>query len=223
MTFTAREKIAHQSGFGKNPEESRLQKLSTSKALHDLKVQNAISLMPDGVAISIVQWAGPGEQVVSLPWTMLHSGRDVERVADRVERLRDPFDEWTGTAVGDSLKFVKAYLDEADPVCARTVVDISGDGHSNIGIPSAPEADRLIYDGVTINALVLPEKFNFGTHDAFMFYVHEVARGHGNFVVDVSSYEDYWRALRKKLLRELTPYFVQSNICARDGSLLRPC
>lgn len=192
--------------------EHYLQRHGTAQEFRDPAVQNAISLIPDGVAVSVLQWAGPEEQVVSLDWTMLHDGHDVARMAAVVESIGDPFDTRTGTAVGNGLRAARTHLQSGPQDCERTVIDISGDGHANVGIAPSPEADMLVAAGVTINALVLPEKWKSFQNgdDPFMFYVHEVARSPDSFVIDVVSYEDYWRALRMKLLRELTPYVARA-------------
>lgn len=206
-----------------NDQEYDLQRRGTVKALTDVRVQNAISLMPNGVAVSIMQWAGPNEQEISVPWTMLHNGQDVTNFAQVVANVSDPFHERTGTAIGNSLKAAARHFKSGPTDCARHVIDISGDGESNIGLPHIPEADALVADGITINALVLPSNWKPGPHDVFMFYLHEVARSPSSFVVDVASYEDYWRALHRKLLRELTPYVAEAKFCAPDGWNLKRC
>ena len=73
-----------------------------------------------------------------------------------------------------------------------------------------PEAEALTLEGVIINALVLPTKILQIQDDPFVFYITEVAVSPGAFVMDVTSYADYGRALRKKLLREL--YIVASLV-----------
>ncbi len=86
------------------------------------------------------------------------------------------------------------------------MIDISGDGKSNVGIDTATQADALERDDVTINGLVLPGgKLKILKDDPYMFYVRNVARGKGSFVMDVTSYADFPRAMRRKLIRELLP------------------
>jgi len=192
-------------------DDYRLQRRGTARALLDRDVLNSILVMEGGMAVSIMQWAGPGEQEVSIPWTMLEDEGDIAGLARAVETLRDPFGSFLGTAVGDSLRAARRHLEDG-PDCARSVMDVSADGGANTGLPAGPEADALAVAGVAVNALVLPASpmAILAEGDPYLFYVHEVARAPGAFVMDVASYDDYWRALRRKLLREL-PVYVARN------------
>lgn len=183
-----------------------LQRGGTAEALRHPTVQNMVALNPGGVAVSVLQWAGENEQDVSIPWVILRSNRDAQLFADAIESMHDPFDGASGTAIGASLEYAVEHLD-AGPVCARTVIDISGDGISNVGRAPESVADYLQSRGVTINGLVLPHKVKSISldRDPFMHYVRHVARGPESFVMFVDSYEDFPRAMRHKLMRELAP------------------
>lgn len=183
----------------------RLQRAGTAEAFRDPTVQNMVALNPGGVAVSVVQWAGADQQHVSVPWIMLRSNRDAAQFAGRIEAIQDPFTTIRGTAIGASLSFSLDHL-AGGPDCSRTVIDISGDGVSNIGNAPGPVADYLETLGVTINGLVLPASGKYlHDRDPFMHYVRHVSRGSDSFVMLVGSYEDFPVAMRNKLLRELTP------------------
>ncbi len=183
-----------------------IQRGGTAAAFRHPTIQNMVALNPGGVAVSILQWAGEHQQDVSVPWVLLRSNRDARDFADAIEAMHDPFDGTTGTAIGAGLEFAIGHL-EAGPDCARTVIDISGDGVSNIGQPPAAIADYLHTRGVTINGLVLPHKVKIYTpdRDPFLHYIRNVSRGPDSFVMSVNSYQDFPRAMQLKLLRELAP------------------
>lgn len=184
-------------------EEFQIQRIGTAQALRHPQVKNAVALSRGGVAVALIQWAGPSEQVVSLPWTMLRNGREVEAFGNMLEAVERAFPTHKGTAVGNSLKQASVYLEQGPTGCIRTVLDISGDGVSNTGIDTATEADALERTNITINGLVLPGKIDHLANDPYMFYVRNVARGPSSFVMEVNSYSDFPRAMRRKFLREL--------------------
>ena len=57
---------------------------------------------------------------------------------------------------------------------------------------------------VTINALVISNA-ELGIVD---YYRRKVITGPGAFVMEIADYEDYAEALKKKLIREITPDIV---------------
>lgn len=183
-----------------------IQRGGTAEAFRHPTIQNMVALNPGGVAVSILQWAGEYEQDVSVPWIILRSNHDAKDFADVIEAMDDPFDGMNGTAIGSSLEYAINHL-EAGPACARTVIDISGDGVSNAGQSPAPVANYLQSRGITINGLVLPHisKLYTTDDDPFMHYIRYVSRGPDSFVMIVDNYEDFPRAMRHKLLRELAP------------------
>ncbi len=179
-----------------------IQRQGTAQAFRHPRVKNAISISRGGVAVALQQWAGPEEQILSVPWVILRSGRDAEAFATLVERTEHPFGALTGTAIGNSLKDARSHLARGPAGCARTVIDVSGDGATNAGVDTASEADALALARVTINGLVMTSKAG-KQEDPYMFYVRNVARGPSSFVMDVHSYADFPRAMARKLLREL--------------------
>lgn len=184
-------------------DEYRIQRNGTAQAFRHPRIKNAISLSRGGVAVALLQWAGPEEQELSVPWVKLRDGRDAEAFADVIDGLANPFGARTGTAIGNGLRHAGDHLARGPVDCSRLVVDVSGDGATNTGVDTASEADVLALAQVTINGLVLPAKEKVHADDPYMFYVRNVARGPNSFVMDVFSYADFPRAMTRKLLREL--------------------
>ena len=193
-----------------NPHEYALQRDGTAAAFRDPAISNLIALSSGGVIVSVVQWAGPDEQDIVVPWTSLHTNADSVAFASLVERAQDLFHERTGTAIGNSLRHAISHLNNAPTDCLRTVLDISGDGISNIGLPTLPQAQKLAMMDVSVNGLVIPAQGDMKVEDPYMFYVDHVSIGPSSFVVDVASYQDYARAIRKKLLREIRPLYARN-------------
>jgi hypothetical protein len=81
------------------------------------------------------------------------------------------------------------------------VIDVSGDGANNRGRPARVEAERLAANGVTVNGLVIKGAWP----DPVEYYLSNVVRGDGAFLETTENFADYANAIKRKLLRELTP------------------
>jgi hypothetical protein len=94
------------------------------------------------------------------------------------------------------------------PPCDRRVIDVSGDGRGNDGF--GPQAAYRAFDfaGVTVNGLAIAG----AGEDVVAYYRTQVAHGPHAFVEVAAGFEDYARAMRRKLLREiLGPGLVRAD------------
>ncbi len=82
----------------------------------------------------------------------------------------------------------------------RRVIDVSGDGIDNSG--SHPDAmrDAAMAAGITVNALAILSQ---GSALESYYRIHLIG-GPEAFVMTAAGYEDFARAIRAKLLREIT-------------------
>ena len=94
-----------------------------------------------------------------------------------------------------------AALRGAPAFCRRQVIDVSGDGISNAGPKVRPISITLGQRGITINGLVV----DGARPDPVTYFLANVIRGPLSFVEIATSYDDYERAMKRKLLRELAP------------------
>lgn len=154
-------------------------------------------LIEDSVALAVTQWSGPGEQRVMLPWTRIDGAAAVQRFAQASRALPRAF-AGSDTAVGQALDHALALLAEA-PDCRRRVVDLSGDGDENAGFTAAAARTRAQAAGVEVNALAI-ELMGYSISNYYRRWVITP----GGFVETARGHLDYARAIRAKLLRELT-------------------
>jgi hypothetical protein len=97
------------------------------------------------------------------------------------------------------------------PACNRQTIDIAGDGENNEdhGPDVAYESD--VFDNVTVNGLVVANAADFQTEERLTaFFRNQVLHGPGAFMIVADGFDDYERALRRKLIRELTPPMIGS-------------
>ena len=178
-----------------DPAEYRLQADGLADALKDPAIIDA--MVAGHVAVSVVQWSGIDRQSVSVPWTRIRTALDVARLSDTA-RLMPRASTLSGTAPAEALLFS---LSNFAPVsdCKRRVIDISGDGTPNAGGDVSAARRRAQADGITINAIAI-ESMGLAITN---FYARQVITRDG-FVVTARRHADYPRAIRAKILRELS-------------------
>ncbi len=176
--------------------EYRLQMDGLASALQDATVEDAI--INNKAALMLVQWTGGSRQIVSIPWRRLETRADVAAFAAEVQNTPRQWSQFS-TAIGNALTFTAAQF---GPVvdCKRHVIDVSGDGYSNEGTAPKDIGAALALQGFQINGLAIEG-------DAFeltAYYKANVVHGEGSFVLTAQTYEDYPRAIWRKLLAELS-------------------
>ena len=113
------------------------------------------------------------------------------------------------TAMGYALGFGAGLL-ERSPPCLRKVIDMAGDGQNNEGFGPEEAYRAFPFQGVTVNGLVVNAADFEGEVGLIAFYQSQVRFGPGSFVEIAEGFEDYERAMRRKLERELTPPAIGS-------------
>ena len=176
--------------------EYALQVAGLARALEDRGVRDM--LVQDGDALSVMQWSGRGQQAFVIPWTAMDGPGEVAAFAARVRAMPRAF-AGSDTAVGEAMG---AALARFGPVagCARRVIDISGDGPENAGNSAARERGAAMRAGIEINAIAIEDAGEASPISRF-YSAWVITRG--GFTVTARGLEDYARAIREKLLREL--------------------
>ena len=189
--------------------EYRMQMEGLAEALTDAKVQDAIFAMPDvPVAVAVYEWSSSTYQRMIAGWPLLHNPNDLNRLAARLRGwTREPAPEATG--IGSALTFGRDLLQE-NPGCWSETLDISGDGKNNDWpVPrDLKRQGRLV--GMRINALVIARDVEghgqvipLEIGELSAYFHAEVIQGPDAFVEVALGFQDYARAMKRKLLREL--------------------
>ncbi len=180
-------------------EEYLRQRNGLAAALIAPEVQAAFLSAPEPVALAAFEWSGQWNQRVMLDWRLVRSGEDLLAAAEDLataERGSTGFP----TAIGAALGYAAGKLEEA-PGCERHTVDVSGDGKNNHGFAPVYAYKHFPLDGVTVNALAIGGAADLG--DLARYYQAEVIQGPNAFVELARDYEDFERAMRRKLEREV--------------------
>jgi Ca-activated chloride channel family protein len=165
-------------------------------ALQDPEV--ASILLQGQSALAVVQWSGLGRQTLVVPWQRMLSPQALQRFAQTTRTLPRAF-IGSDTAVGQAISFATAQFAQV-PDCTRYVIDVSGDGPENAGHTVARARREAIAQSITINAIAIEDMGP--SSPTSNFYKNWVITPKG-FVITARGLQDYPRAIRAKLLREL--------------------
>ena len=168
-----------------------------ARALQDPAI--AESLVAGQMALAVVHWSGVGSQALVLPWKRMLSATDVRQFANAIAAQDRAFSA-SDTAVGEAIDFSSAQF-TAVADCTRKVIDISGDGPENAGFTDAEARARTIDLGIEINAIAIED---MGRTDPVTRYYQKWVITKGGFVMTARGLEDYPRAIREKVLREIS-------------------
>ncbi|MEO9827392.1 MAG: DUF1194 domain-containing protein [Paracoccaceae bacterium] len=184
--------------------EYALQSNGLAAAILSPDVSRAFLQSPDPVALSVFEWSGQRNQHIVVNWRLIETQSDLLAVA---QQIRQPYrtEKLSPTSLGNALGFAARHFASA-PVCARKTLDVSGDGTNNDGYPAASAYRAYAFGDVVVNALAIGGAQHLPS--LVRYFEIEVIRGAGAFVEIANDHEDFERAMRRKLERELAPLAV---------------
>ena len=149
------------------------------------------------IDVLVLEWSDPEIQVVTVDWTRVTDRASATAFAAKVRNTKRSSQGLT--AIGNGMMAAAATFERLPDRAARRVIDVSGDGMANIGVPCTEARDALVAKGITINGLVMinDEPWVDG------FYNDNVVGGPGAFLMQVADYREFAAAIREKLLSEI--------------------
>jgi len=178
-----------------DPAEWALQKDGLVDALRDAEVVGA--MVDNNAALMVIQWSGEDKQEISIPWTRVENELDAALFANLAADMERAF-VLSDTAPAEAIYFALEQFEDV-PDCLRKVIDISGDGTPNSGRDTATARNIAERSGVTINGIAIESMGVAITN----FYERKVITRNG-FVLTARRHLDYPRAIRQKIIRELS-------------------
>jgi hypothetical protein len=125
------------------------------------------------------------------------------------EIARAPYRRASRTSIASALQFAKPLFDASGYNGVRRVIDVSGDGPNNAGVPVVPMRDELVAKGIVINGLPIMLKLAQGFFDLAeldLYYADCVIGGTGAFMIPIKERSEFQTATRRKLLLEIAGY-----------------
>ncbi len=160
------------------------------------------------IAVTYLVWAGEHITRVEVPWSLIDSKESAHAFAARLAELRPQ--RLSRTSISGALTRSQELFGTSSWRGIRRVVDVSGDGPNNQGLPIEPTRDALVNQGIVINGLPLlvrTSTFGFGIENLDEYYTDCVIGGTGAFVIPVRDWADFPQAVRRKLVLEIAGRF----------------
>lgn len=169
-----------------------------------------------GFAVTI--WSSHGTFRTVVPWTVIETAADAERVAQLVEiaptqfgRLANPADDTEpvydddGMVRPGDLTDISLAVDRAHRLVAlapfiapRSVINLCANGEDNVGNGPDAARDLALADGVSINGLVIGD-----APDLASYLRDHVIGGVGSFVLEARDPRSFADAMLAKFLMDL--------------------
>ncbi|MCH7544718.1 MAG: DUF1194 domain-containing protein [Proteobacteria bacterium] len=187
-----------------------LQRWGYANAFRNPRVIAAIrSGVHRAIAVTYIEWSGPGIQVTIADWTLIKDAATANRFADKLESVPRAMISGNGTAVGEAILMAAGHFDDNDFNSPRRVIDISGDGPVTRGRPASWARDLVVARGITINGLpVIDRRYP----DLELFFLDHVIGGPGAFAIPAYGFKDIAAAVLSKLIREIAGGTPSSDV-----------
>lgn len=199
-------------------EEFKLQTRGLSEAFRDPAVHAAIRAAGDnGIAVAVMQWSEFVNQTITRNWTVIRDEAGALALADDIDAVGRMI-SGGGTAIYGAINSSLHALNGNGFDGRRRVIDISGDGRSDLLIPTLTARDRAVAQGITINGLAVLN--NEPTLDEY--YRDKVIGGAGAFVITAADYQAFATAILTKLIREIAAAPIAAVPAPTPRPLRRP-
>jgi hypothetical protein len=187
-------------------DEFALQREGYAEALTHPAVLAAIRSRPRGaIALALLEWGSPGGSELVVDWARVSDDASAQAVAEAL--LAAPRTRQSWNAIGDAIHHASHLLREGPFAAENMVIDVSGDGPDLRSLRPAPIArDIVVRRGMVVNALAIAASGQV-TRDGEPLEAHyrrDVIGGPGAFVMTAENRRDLARALRAKLIREVS-------------------
>ncbi|SIQ44408.1 Protein of unknown function [Rhizobium sp. RU35A] len=203
-------------------EEMRVQREGYVSALQHADFINAVRGGLIGrIAITYFEWAGEVDPASVLDWQIIETQADARAFAEKLAAR--PIATQRRTSISAAIAYGTQTILTNSYRGMRQVIDVSGDGPNNIGLPVEGVRDKAIEAGIIINGLAIMLRPTgaaaFGSSAGLDDYYGDcVIGGPGAFVMPVHKPEDFDTAIRRKLVLEvsgLAPDATLHRIAAR--------
>ena len=192
--------------YSMDMDELAIQREGYAQAIVSKEFLQALRSLPNGkIAITYFEWAASSDQKIIVPWRLIDGPESADAVADEI--LKTPIRRASRTSISGAIYFAMPLFDEDPYRGTRRVIDISGDGPNNNGLPIIGARDEALSKGIVINGLpIMVKEPSYSTMDIDnldWYYEDCVIGGPGSFVVSIKDREKFKEAIRAKLLLEI--------------------
>ena len=187
--------------------EAALQRQGFVRAFRHPEIIEAIQRSGLGrIAVTYIEWAGMRYQKTMVDWAEVADASSAAAFAEAIERPSVKVEQWT--SISSVIAFGAQSFEGNGFRGERRIIDISGDGPNNMGVDVVQARDRALAEGIVINGLpIINDRPNIYGYpllpDLDLYYEDCVIGGQGAFIVIADGYEDFARAIRRKIILEI--------------------
>jgi hypothetical protein len=156
------------------------------------------------IALSAIAWSSFAKQELIMPWMQIGNAQDARMAAIWLEKFRDRGERTphgTQTDVAWGIKLAAEQMHTLPWWASKKVINMVGDGISNIGRIASIARDETVLQGITINGLVMAR--GKGIRVLSAYYRREVIGGPTAFLQLSQSNDDFAQAMLRKLTLEM--------------------
>jgi hypothetical protein len=192
--------------YSMDMDELALQREGYAQAIVSKEFLQALKNGPNGkIAVTYFEWAAATDQKLIIPWRLIDGPESADAVA--AEIMKTPIRRASRTSISGAINFAMPLFEENHYRGLRRVIDISGDGPNNNGMPVTLARDAALAKGVIINGLpIMAKEPSYSTMDIdnLDYYFEDcVIGGPGSFVVTIKDRDKFKEAIRTKLVMEV--------------------
>ena len=174
-----------------------LQHEGIARAFESPQLLDAIAGVPGGIEALVLEWSDPDKIAITVGWTRITSRAAAGAFAASVRGTQRSSNGLT--AIGSAMLAAAAAFDHLPEPAGHRVIDISGDGMANFGVPPVTARDALVGKGITINGLAILSEEPWLDD----YYRSNVIGGPSAFVAVAKSYDSFADAILRKLVQEV--------------------
>jgi hypothetical protein len=192
--------------YSMDMDELAIQREGYAQAIVSKEFLQALKTGPNGkIAITYFEWAATNDQKIIIPWRVIDGPETADAVANDI--MKTPIRRASRTSISGAINFAMPLFEQNPYRGLRRVIDISGDGPNNNGVPVVGVRDAALAKGIVINGLpIMVKEPSYSTMDIdnLDFYYEDcVIGGPGSFVVPIKDRDKFTEAIRTKLLLEV--------------------
>jgi hypothetical protein len=198
--------IAVDVSYSMDPDEQVLQREGYITGLTSREFLDALRQGMHGkIAITYFEWAGAGDQKIVVPWRLVDGPASARAFADEIAQA--PYRRAYRTSISGALRFAQPLFEGSGFRGVRRVIDVSGDGANNQGLPVTLVRDEVLERGITINGLPIllkrPSAATMDIDNLDVYYEDCVVGGPGAFMIPIKERDQFREATRTKLVLEI--------------------
>ncbi|MEK1932563.1 MAG: DUF1194 domain-containing protein [Pararhizobium sp.] len=196
--------IAVDVSYSMEIDEQHLQRQGYVDAFRRPEITKAVQRGPLGrIAITYIEWGGSAVQIV--PWTLIDGPGTAAHFSELLRQ--QPIRRISFTSISNALAFARELFQTSPFRGTRHVIDVSGDGPNNAGVPAPVGRNTTVAQGIVIDGLPIMLKTAPDTAsipDLDVYYRECVIGGDGAFLLKVTNVSQFAETILRKLVIEIS-------------------